>query len=61
MYEDLVSKNGIAFVKSVLQICDVEATDAGVYSCSAANTLGSDTASFEMSVNTGIGMLQTGE
>ena len=54
VYEDLVSRSGIIVAKSVLQICDVEASDAGVYSCSAGNVLGSDSASFEMSVNTGI-------
>ena len=54
VYEELLSKSGITFVKSILQICDVESSDAGVYSCGAENVLGSDAVSFDISVNTGI-------
>ena len=52
IYEDLVTENETTFVQSILELSSAEEADAGQYSCFAANTLGNDTASFVLTVNT---------
>ena len=54
IYEELVTEDGVTFVHSFLQLRSVEETDAGQYSCFADNTLGNDTASFELAVAQGM-------
>ena len=51
IYEDLVTENGVTFVRSILELCSAEEADAGQYSCFAENILGNDTASFVLTVN----------
>ena len=51
IYEELVTENGVAFVQSIPELCSAEEADAGLYSCFADNTLGSDAASFVLTVN----------
>ena len=51
IYQELVTVNGVAFVQSIPELCSAEEADAGLYSCFADNTLGSDTASFVLTVN----------
>ena len=50
IYEELLIENGVTFVQSILQLCNAEVAEAGQYSCFASNTVGSDTASFELAV-----------
>ena len=53
-HEEVLATNswrGLSFVRSILELCSVEGTDAGQYSCFADNTLGNDTASFVLTVN----------
>ena len=50
IYEEEVEEGGITFIQSILQICSTESSDAGVYSCIAANEAGNDTATFELTV-----------
>ena len=54
IYEELVTEDGVTFVHSFLQLRSVEETDAGQYSCFANNTLGNDTAFFELAVAQGM-------
>ena len=51
IYEELVTENGVTFVRSILELCNLEEADAGQYSCFANNTIGNDTASFMLTVN----------
>ena len=50
IYEELrVTVNGLTFVQSVLEICNVEPDDAAQYICVADNT--ACTANFNLTVN----------
>ena len=52
--QTVMNKSGLIFIKSVLEICGVERTDVGNYSCVASVEGGqSDTASFELTTLTG--------
>ena len=53
-YEQLLIENGVTFVQSILQLCNAEVAEAGQYSCFANNTLGNDTAFFELAVAQGM-------
>ena len=50
IYKELLIENGVTFVQSILQLCNAEVAEAGQYSCFANNTIGRDTASFELAV-----------
>ena len=52
IYEERVTESGITFIKSILEICSASEADIGQYSCTANNTLGFETAEFELQVNT---------
>ena len=52
IYEERVTESGFTFVKSILEICSTSVADIGQYSCSANNTLGFESADFELQVNT---------
>ena len=54
IYEELLTEDGVTLVHSFLQLCSVEETDAGQYSCFSNNTLGNDTAFFELAVAQGM-------
>ena len=50
IYEDLVTENGVEYVRSILEICSVEEADGREYSCNLLNALGNASVSFELSV-----------
>ena len=50
IYSTEVEVGDILFVQSTLEICSVEQSDKGTYSCTAANEEGSNTLSFRTSV-----------
>ena len=49
-HNDLVTINGVMFVRSILQLCNIAVVDEGVYSCNLENTLGSSNGSFYLDV-----------
>ena len=52
IYEDLVTLMiGMTSVQSILEISSVEPEDAAEYTCFANNTFSSDTANFNLTVN----------
>ena len=50
VYESFVEQSGMIFVQSILELCPVEPTDAGEYSCFANSTNGNHTAVFQVIV-----------
>jgi len=50
IYEQPMIQNGVTLVQSILELSSAEEAEAGQYSCFADNTLGNDTASFELVV-----------
>lgn len=50
IYEEVLVENGLTFIQSMLEVCSVSEEDAGEYSCTAGNEVGSETAVFEVSV-----------
>ena len=52
IYEERVTESGLTFIKSILEICSTSVADIGQYSCSANNTLGFESADFDLQVNT---------
>ena len=51
IYENKTTKEGIVFVKSVLEICNLRVVeDSGVYSCRAESVNSSASANFELAV-----------
>jgi len=52
IYQDVLNISGMTFVKSKLEICNVDGGDAGQYSCFAETSVSNDTAYFELSVIT---------
>ena len=51
IYENKTTKEGIVFVKSVLEICNLRVVeDSGVYSCIAESVNSSASANFELAV-----------
>ena len=55
IYEEEIEEGGITFVQSVLQICSIGTSDAGIYSCIAENGASNDTATFELTVAVPVG------
>jgi len=51
IYEGLVIENGVTSVQSILQLCGAVEADTGQYSCFTNNTLGIDTAPFDLTVS----------
>ena len=51
IYEELLTEIGFTFVHSILQLCGAVEADTGQYSCFTNNTLGNDTASFDLTVS----------
>ena len=50
IFEEIVVHDGLEFVESVLQVCDIDMNDTGVYSCMANNSRGSDSSNFTLNV-----------
>ena len=50
IFEEIVVHDSLEFVESVLQVCDVDMNDTGVYSCAANNFRGCDSSNFTLSV-----------
>ena len=50
IFEDTLSESGMHFVKSILEVCNVEPVMSGEYSCTSQNEFGSETARFQLSV-----------
>ena len=50
IYQDVLNISGMTFMKSKLEICNVDGDDAGQYSCFAETSVSNDTAYFELSV-----------
>ena len=51
IYENKTTKEGIVFVKSVLEICNLQVVeDSGTYSCRAESVITSASANFELAV-----------
>lgn len=48
IYDQLVTENGVTFIVSMFQLCSVEATDNGEYSCIAQNLAGIDSSVFQL-------------
>ena len=51
MFEDTLSESGMHFVKSTLEVCNVEPRMSGEYSCTSQNEFGSETARFQLSIH----------
>ena len=49
IYSENIMEGGIRFIKSTLEICDVEYSDS-LYSCDAQNTAGNDSVNFQLSI-----------
>ena len=56
IFEETLSESGVTFVKSILQVCSVQPSMTGEYSCTSQNELGNETATFELTVNDGMYM-----
>ena len=50
VYASQQDQGGVVFIHSILEICSVEAADAGYYTCVASNSLGSSNSSFQVDV-----------
>ena len=50
IYQEVLNVSGLAFMKSILEICSIDEDDAGQYSCFAETSTSNDTANFELSV-----------
>ena len=51
IYVQEIEEEGVTFVQSILEICDLDAeSDTGTYYCEATNENGTDTQSLEVSV-----------
>ena len=51
VYNSFLAESGVTLSRSVLEICSVNLADEGEYSCSAVNSFGNDSVSFELFVN----------
>ena len=50
VYETQVVENGLVFTQSILEMCSVELENAGNYSCTANNSIGSNSSTFRLIV-----------
>ena len=50
VYESQLIENGLVFTQSILELCSVEVDNAGMYSCTANNSRGSNSSTFTLSV-----------
>ena len=54
IFEETLSESGVTFVKSILQVCSVQPSMTGEYSCTSQNEVGNETATFQLTVNDGM-------
>ena len=54
IFEETLSQSGVTFVKSILQVCSVQPSMTGEYSCTSRNEIGNETATFQLTVNDGM-------
>ena len=57
IFEDLVTRGGFTFTKSVLRLCDTQDVNSGQYSCSIEGIQMNDSATFELTVTPNVGTL----
>ncbi len=50
VHEELLMERGLTFVQSILEVCSVEVSDSGNYSCVASNGFRNASASFDLTV-----------
>ena len=50
IYDSRVVENGLVFTQSILELCSVEVENAGMYSCTANNSRGSNSSTFTLNV-----------
>ena len=50
IYESQVEENRLVFSQSILELCSVEVENAGMYSCTANNSRGSNSSTFTLNV-----------
>ena len=50
LYEELVNRSGVLFVKSVLEICSIEPNDATSYTCTVDNGISTDNVSVVLGI-----------
>ena len=50
IFEDTLSESGLRFVKSILEVCNMEPRMSGEYSCTSRNEFSNQTARFQLSV-----------
>ena len=50
IYESEVTENRLVFSQSILELCSVEVKNAGMYSCTANNSRGSNSSTFTLNV-----------
>ena len=51
IYEEVIQESGLTFVQSFLEVCSVDFMDAGLYQCTVANRIVSDSSNFTLTVN----------
>ena len=50
VYESQVEGNNLVFTESILELCSVDVENAGMYSCTANNSIGSSNSTFTLNV-----------
>ena len=50
IYDSQLEENGLVFSQSILELCSVEVENAGMYSCTANNSLGSNSSTFTLNI-----------
>ena len=50
IYESQIMENRLVFTQSILELCSVEVENAGMYSCTANNSRGSNSSTFILNV-----------
>ena len=50
VYESQVEGNNLVFTESILELCSVEVENAGMYSCTANNSIGSSNSTFTLNI-----------
>ena len=50
IYESQLMENRLVFTQSILELCSVEVENAGMYSCTANNSRGSNSSTFTLSI-----------
>ena len=51
IYEEVIEESEFTFIQSFLEVCSVDFMDAGLYQCTVANRIVSDSSNFTLTVN----------